>query len=131
MFSVYLDITPVASPRPRVTRFVTYMPAKYTDYKALLVQAILKVKGVKKALPPVSTKERKHWVRANRYQLCIDVGQPDWRGTDVDNYAKSVMDALEESGVLHNDNQIDRLKVTRQRTPKDNGYIRFTLELLE
>ena len=53
-----------------------------------------------------------------RIALCMDAFPPDRRRRDLDNLAKSTLDALEHAGVYEDDGQIDLLIVRRQQPVK-------------
>lgn len=58
---------------------------------------------------------RARWAKADRlghFSVTIDVFLPDERGRDVDNVAKSVLDALNQN-VWRDDRQVARLVVNR------------------
>ncbi len=48
---------------------------------------------------------------------------PDRRRRDLDNIAKSLLDALEHGGVYEDDNQIDRLSIERASVVKGGAVI--------
>lgn len=49
----------------------------------------------------------------HRIYVSIVLQAPDRRTRDLDNYLKSLLDALTQAGVYNDDSQIDRLVVTR------------------
>lgn len=62
-----------------------------------------------------------------RLAMSIDCVMPDRRKRDIDNVPKAVLDALQHAGVYEDDNQIDKLLVTRVRV-EPPGYIDVTIE---
>jgi crossover junction endodeoxyribonuclease RusA len=50
---------------------------------------------------------------SGRLAVHIELTAPSRRKFDVDNFAKSTLDALAHAGVFHDDEQIDRLVVER------------------
>ena len=64
---------------------------------------------------------------SNRAAVSIEFRVQDKRAWDIDNRIKSLLDCLEVSGVLKDDNQIDSLHVTRHRGEKN----RTKLTLME
>ncbi|MEM7227283.1 MAG: RusA family crossover junction endodeoxyribonuclease [Planctomycetota bacterium] len=53
-------------------------------------------------------------------RLCVGLllFAPDRRKRDLDNHSKAILDALEHAGVYENDEQIDRLIITRREIVK-------------
>jgi len=49
-----------------------------------------------------------------RLALTVYLYPPDKRKRDIDNIAKSLLDALEHAGVYENDSQLDELHIIRQ-----------------
>ena len=64
-----------------------------------------------------------------RIALCMDAFPPDRRRRDLDNIAKSVLDALEHAGVYKDDSQVDLL-VTRRRGPVKGGRLDIRIDEL-
>lgn len=69
-------------------------------------------------------------VRPGRLLRKKDAPGPVWKGTtpDVDNVAKSVLDAIQMAGVIRQDNQVVYLEVRDMFAEKD-GVARVELEL--
>jgi crossover junction endodeoxyribonuclease RusA len=61
-----------------------------------------------------------------RLGVLIEVFPPDRRGRDIDNLAKSTLDALQKAGVYQDDEHIDDLHVIRKEVCK-GGKIVVTL----
>lgn len=56
------------------------------------------------------------WPADVRLKVALKVCEPDnpdWRGADLDNFSKAVLDLLQKGGVVVNDSQFDRLIVIR------------------
>lgn len=67
-----------------------------------------------------------------RYQISIDAYPPDRRRRDLDNILKPIFDALEDSGVLPNDEQIDILTVRRRgKDPEKLGHVIIRLSEID
>ena len=64
-----------------------------------------------------------------RIALAMDAFPPDRRRRDLDNIAKSVLDALEHAGVYEDDSQIDLL-LTRRREPVKGGRLEVRIDEL-
>lgn len=96
-----------------MTRRGTFNPPRYSDYKKGLVSALLMVSG---SFNP-----------AGRFRLVVDAYRSTRRVVDVDNLAKSVMDALQEAGLVDNDSQIEDLRV-RKHLDRENPRVIFSLE---
>ena len=107
METLTIPLIPMPAPRPRFSKLGTYNPKKYTDHKraiALLAKRVFKLtdKPVKLVVffyMPIP----KSWSKKKRLEAksLIPFG-------DIDNFSKSVMDALE--GVAYeNDKQVIEL----------------------
>jgi crossover junction endodeoxyribonuclease RusA len=64
-----------------------------------------------------------------RLKVCIKLFAPDRRIRDIDNHAKSLLDALCQAGVFNDDSQIDHLTIVRKQLFK-NGLCIVTIEPL-
>ena len=64
-----------------------------------------------------------------RISVLLILRPRDKRKIDIDNRIKSVLDALENSGLFDNDYQVDDLRITRGELIKD-GCIVVTIEEL-
>lgn len=61
----------------------------------------------------------KHKFKAeDRLSVTINVFPPDKRKRDLDNLFKVVLDSLQESNIIHDDNQIDILTIIRRDVSK-------------
>jgi len=121
-----IDIAPVPASRPRVTRFSTYFPKKYTKFRNDLA-VILSDKGYEKLEGllyaqldfymqiPKSWSKKKKLAKEGRYAD---------NNVDVDNLVKAVLDGCE--GVFYeNDNQIAMIRA--RKFYSINGRIQFEL----
>lgn len=125
--SAVLPFSPIPSPRPRVVvrgKFPSvYMPSDYMDWKkdvAAYVQdvGLAAPEGLFEA--PVSLDLICHVERPKTSKLL-------YPKPDVDNYAKSVMDAFNDSGRLWKDDcQVHDLRV-RKRWAEGEPGVSFTL----
>ena len=112
-FDFTYPFPPVPASRPRVTQRGTFTPKRYADYKKALTLALFKEFGFWAwDIPPVGSKERSKWLKANRYGLQVDAFLDKDTG-DWDNYGKAVSDALEQAGIIANDKQIDTATVNK------------------
>jgi Holliday junction resolvase RusA-like endonuclease len=105
---------PIPAKRARVTRWGTYTPPDYAQYKKNLAEAI-------------QARFVQDGDKDSRYKLVVDAYRSNRRAVDVDNLAKSVMDALQDSGVILNDSQIDELVCRKHYDPKC-PRVEFVLE---
>ena len=112
-----IEIEPIPCPRPRVraiklrtsgkTIASAYYPAAYAQWKAKFAEL---VDGPDEPLDgPLSLTIRNFVKKPRTSKLDHPVG-------DVDNYAKSVMDALTQLGFWHDDKQVISLLVTKEFT---------------
>lgn len=58
-----------------------------------------------------------------RLKVCVELYMPDRRVRDLDNYAKSLLDALCQAGVFDDDGQIDELCLVRKELWKGGKTI--------
>lgn len=123
---ITLDITPVATPRPRVTKFATYYPPKYTHYKKalkLLIRCSRK-KHLEGAVAlkvcffmpiPKSTPKKKCKALEN---------QPHLKKPDIDNVLKGLLDAMNNE-LFDDDSQV--YEVSAVKLYSANPRIEFEL----
>ena len=106
-----IPLTPLPAPRPRFSKFGTYNPKRYTDYKkavALLAKRVFKptlkpVKLVVYFYMPIP----KSWSKKKRLEA---VGQYHIKKPDSDNLLKTVKDAL--NGIAYKDDSQVAVTVT-------------------
>ena len=66
-----------------------------------------------------------------RVSISIDMHRGDRRKYDIDNYAKSVLDAIVEAGVIDDDEQVDELRLRRCDVEPGNGFVILTINRSE
>lgn len=101
------DIQPVPASRPRVTRWSTYYPKRYTEFREAMEPIVEKIK-----INPTDSLLRvkidfhvgmpKSWSKKKRNRLD---GKYCTNNADLDNYEKAILDSLEGT-LFVNDNQI-------------------------
>ena len=64
---------------------------------------------------------KNYFDKSKRLDLTIIVNQPDRRDRDLDNLAKSTLDALQHAKVFVSDSQIDKLTIIRDEIVKDGS----------
>jgi len=79
---------------------VTYLTKKGREYRSECVAAIAETIGSPAPL-------------AGRIGVTIELTMPDRRRRDIDNHLKAPLDAIQESGLFADDEQIDFLQVRR------------------
>jgi Holliday junction resolvase RusA-like endonuclease len=122
---------PVPAMRARVTSRGTFNPEKYTRYRRGLAIAIRsEFQHLIPDAPVPGSKARAAFLRAHRYRLIADFYLEDHRPVDSDNLAKCLMDALQDSGIIQNDSQIDETTI-RKHHGHESPRVVFTLEELQ
>ena len=53
----------------------------------------------------------------------IDIYPPDRRRRDIDNISKATLDAMQKAGIYADDNQVERLVLTRMTQMSIGGYL--------
>ena len=112
--SVIINLPPYPAPRPRFSKFGTYNPKKYTDYKKLFLSLAKRESktyfngGIKAEVVfymqiPKSLSKKKHTSL---------IGQFHTKKPDADNLLKTVKDALEGT-FYKNDSQICDVSVKK------------------
>jgi crossover junction endodeoxyribonuclease RusA len=66
--------------------------------------------------------------KAARLKMDVGIYPPDHRKRDIDGILKVLLDSLQRAGLYDDDNQIDRLLVTRHEVYAPNGKIVVKLE---
>lgn len=118
---------PVPFSRPRFNGKHGYNDPKYSQYKRSLSRAINAAYGyITWGIPPAGDKNRSKYLAANRYHLTVRAYRSENRG-DVDNFVKTVQDALQDAGVIADDCQIDSISAEKF-LDKANPRIEFELE---
>lgn len=60
-------------------------------------------------------KAKRKFSETERLSIIVDAYPPDKRKRDIDNILKSLLDALQYAEVYHDDSQIDRISITRNK----------------
>ena len=131
MIEITFTGEPVPAQRTRTAKGGhRYTPKKYKAYKSDLINHIEnKYSHLKKLVPSKENKkERTKYFKENRFYISLAVYRSKSYG-DADNFLKAVQDALEQSGVIGNDSQIDDGDF-RKRVDKNNPRIEFKLTKL-
>ena len=109
------DINPIPAARPRVSRWSTYYPKKYTQFKKEMlaltseldvtpIENLVRVELVLNVKMPNSWSKKKKLEKINTY--CDN-------NVDLDNYQKAILDSL--NGVLYlDDRQVVEIWAVKQ-----------------
>ena len=113
------------APRPRFKmNGQAYNMTKYSKYKQSIIVQLILQKRVKIedsndiAIPKKGTKERREWIKNNRYEASITFYNVSTAG-DIDNLVKGYLDAMQEAGIIANDCQIDSLRLHKKIDKKN------------
>jgi len=130
---------PVAAARPRVTKYGTHNPTRYRRWKAAAARRLAAAWGphypvssavavsVEVVLPRPKSRPRTgqhalYWHPTEDYPLPIG-----GKWGDIDNYAKSALDALQAAGIIEDDCAVVELAVTKQAGTDVGLYITLSL----
>lgn len=121
--SIYLAIEPIAASRPRVSKWGTFYAEPYKSFlhdapEALHALELPMLDGpVSVVVQVVCTKPR--------------TSKLDIPRQDVDNFAKSVLDALTKAGAWLDDAQVARLTIEKRFAAKDEaGHVSIEIRPL-
>jgi Holliday junction resolvase RusA-like endonuclease len=109
MLYIVLDTEPLATPRPRSVSFGgrarSYMPKKYTAWKAGLVEYIKDNYTIEQIEQPVHLSLVFVYNRPKRLQRKKDTRSRILKCSrpDIDNLCKAAMDVLQDAGVFKDD----------------------------
>ena len=115
-----LKLEPMATPRPRASvrhgRVRSYMPKKYTEWKkAAVAQLHQQHQGMEKIDQVVHIKIDFICKRPKSLMRKKDPAGLIPKGTlpDIDNLAKSVLDALQDAQIIQNDSLVASLTIAK------------------
>jgi len=126
---IIFDINPCPASRPRVTRWSTYYPKKYTQFKKDMIaltselyitpsESLLSVNiGFYIGMPKSWSKKKKE----------LKNGQYCDNNADVDNYLKAILDSLNEV-IYVDDRQI--VEVYAKKLYSDKPCIEFNMKII-
>jgi crossover junction endodeoxyribonuclease RusA len=117
-----LDLAPMPAPRPRFRAMIVrgkaigtaYSPKEYKEWQEKAYRAVYdEIEGIPLLEGPLTVGLI---VTAKRPKTTkLSAPKPD-----VDNYAKSILDAMTKAGVWADDSQVEFLAVKKQWGPEDN-----------
>ena len=129
-FSLIFHGEPVPNFRPRFNGKFAYNDKRYMNYKAQLAAEIKYLFREYITRPPApNTPARSQYLQANRYKLSVKAFRSCNRG-DVDNFLKTIQDALQDSGLILDDSQLDKV-IAEKFIDKMRPRIEFTLTKLQ
>ena len=126
---IIFDINPCPASRPRVTRWSTYYPKKYTQFKKDMIaltselditpsESLLSVDiGFYIGMPKSWSKKKKE----------LKNGQYCDNNADVDNYLKAILDSLNEV-IYVDDRQI--VEIYAKKLYSDKPCIKFKMKII-
>lgn len=121
--SIHLALEPVAASRPRVSKWGTFYAEPYKSFLVAAPEALHALE-----LPmldgPVSVVVQVVCTKPRTSKL-------DMPRQDVDNFAKSVLDALTKAGAWLDDAQVARLTIEKRFAAKtEAGHVSIEIRLL-
>lgn len=131
MRSITFDIDPVPASRPRVTRWGTYYPEKYTQFRKDMAKMLLKAQqkelytGALKTdvvfyIPIPKSKSKKQRAEMNG-AFCVS-------NMDLDNLEKALYDSM--NGVIYEDDKQIVQHLTRKVWIDGRGKIEIKFEVV-
>jgi len=126
---IIFDINPCPASRPRVTRWSTYYPKKYTQFK----KDMMALTSVMDITPSESLLDvdisffigmPKSWSKKKKESKN---GQYCDNNADVDNYLKAILDSLNEV-VYVDDRQI--VEISARKIYSDQPCIKFNMKII-
>lgn len=122
--SVYLAMEPVAASRPRVSRWGTFYAEAYKTYLATASE-VLHALQLPMLSGPLAVKLEVVCTKPMTSKL-------DLPRQDIDNFAKSVLDALTKAGAWLDDSQVARLSVEKRFALKEEpAHTSIEIRMLE
>ena len=120
-------IAPVVASRARVTRWSTYFPKRYTQFKKDFKEVLEKYKatpedGLLYVKLDFYVQIPKGWSKKKKQET---EGKHCDNNADLDNYVKATLDSL-EGKYYHNDKQIAMIRARKYWS--DSGRIEFEME---
>lgn len=129
-FNLTFHGEPVPFQRPRFNGKFVFNDKRYSNYKAQLAGEIkYQFAQFIQLPPPANTKERSLFLQANRYRLKVKAYRSRNTG-DVDNFLKTVQDALQDSGLIFDDSQLDKV-IAEKFIDRMMPRIEFTLTKIQ
>jgi crossover junction endodeoxyribonuclease RusA len=107
-----------------------YPPSNNRYYRHVGRKTLLSREGREYRLSAMHARPIGQWPMPGRVNCTIEVYPPTRWGQDLDNIPKAVCDALQASGVLTNDQQIDQLHVYRRAKDAANPRVVVTIQEL-
>lgn len=121
-----LNITPQTSPRPRFSKFGTYMPSSYKKYQEAMMWEMKRNKIPKADYSDIEIWAYFPYPKATPKKNLIEGAKmrvkPDW-----DNVGKTLTDCLEKLGLIENDSRISDGACRKRYTIEKEGRIEFKL----
>jgi Holliday junction resolvase RusA-like endonuclease len=129
-----IPMKPYPCPRPRASvirvgkkiRVHIYMPTEYMEFKSSLAFLIKASKVPDKDYSRLDCCFYLPYPKSTPKKNLID-GALHRKRPDKDNYEKTLMDAMQMSGVIKEDGQIACGEIKKIYTTKSEGWIEFTL----
>tara|TARA_B100000085_G_C18551193_1_gene515947 strand:+ start:2214 stop:2618 length:405 start_codon:yes stop_codon:yes gene_type:complete len=129
--NIRLDLSPVACPRPRVTKNGVYYPKRYTTFKT--VSKALLMNQCKMFIQKQQNIHIDYLFICKRQSALCKGKQRVYKATrpDLDNYIKAINDSLQSAGIIEDDSQIVSLSGKKMfSAPKEDPFIQLTITLL-
>ena len=110
---IKIDIEPVACPRPKVTRYATYYPAKYTQFKQDITKKLSILPPITHTMLEIDLKFVMKRPKARYRNKDADERYPHTKRPDIDNLIKSVLDGLQTASIISDDSIVWRVSAEK------------------
>ena len=110
---IKIDIEPVACPRPKVTRYATYYPPKYTAFKQDITKKLSILPPLNHDILEIDLKFIMKRPKSRYRKKDADERYPHIKRPDIDNLIKSVLDGLQSSAIISDDSIVWRVSAEK------------------
>lgn len=118
---IKIDIEPVACPRPKVTRYATFYPKRYTQWRERMLIKLSPLPMIEEELLEIDLKFIMKRPKSKHRRKDLDQRYPHTKKPDIDNLIKGVFDALQKASVIREDSLIWRVSAQKEVASKSES----------